>query len=241
MTKTNPSEDQPDIKKLTIATFIGVLVLGGVVYGAYIYSQQKGANLALPGGTTYLGQNPTSGAQPPTAPLRFTADPSVSWITYTSKIQPYSFSYPATLSLVFFPGDTNDPVGIAWGNVPPQNNILLNIENIEDRDRKFVKRPKIDYVNNWYKYFSGLKGVSKVEEFTNAGGLKGYKATYINHAGTTPNLDVFFEVPGNPELMIHLANGVLDPDIFSRLIDSVEWNQKEKPTPTPEEISPTTP
>lgn len=225
----NQSEEQPDIKKLTIATFVGVVILGAVVYGAYAYSQKKGANLALPGGTTYLGENPTQN-QPPTAPLRFTADPNVSWVTYQGKVQPYSFSYPATLSLLFFPGDVNDPVAIAWGNIPAQQNILLNLEKVDEKDPSFVTRPKIDYVNNWYRYFSGLKGISKVDPFTNTNGLKGYKATYINAGGASPNLDVFFEIPGNNTLMIHLANGILDPDIFSRIIDSLKWGKATSPT-----------
>ena len=227
MTDTE-KEEQPDLKKLSLATLIGVSVLGAVVYGAYAYSQRNGANIALPGGTTYLGE-PTPGNQPPTAPLRFTADPNVSWTTYSGKLYPYSFSYPTTLILNFFPGDKNDPVAIVWGNIPAQYNILLNIENIRDRDASYVNKPKIDYINNWYKYFGGLKGVTKVETFTNTGGLKGYKASYTNTAGSSPNLDVFFEIPGRNDILLHLANGVLDPDIFNRLVDSVEWNA---PTPT---------
>ncbi len=220
------SEEQPDIKKLTIATLVGVIILGAVVYGAYTYSQKKAGSLALPGGTTYLGQsneNPSSN-QPPTAPLRYTADASVSWTTFKGKLYPYSFSYPSTLPLVVFPGDSADPVGISWGNITPQLNILLSIENIEKRDPSFINRPKIDFVNNWYKYFSGLKGVSKVDSFTNVNGLKGYKAVYTNTVGATPNLDVFFEVPQNPALLIHLANGIIDPDTFTKIVDSVKWN-----------------
>lgn len=227
-------EEQPDIKKLTIATLVGVLILGIIIYGAYLYSQKKGANIALPGGTTYLGQNPNPQSQPPTAPLRFTADPTVSWTTYTGKVYPYSFAYPATLPLVYFPGDVNDPVGISWGNITPQANILLNIEDIGRRDPQYISLPKIEYVKNWYKYYpGGLKGVQKVDQFTNTNGLIGYKAVYINAVGAAPNVDIFFEIPGRPNLMVHLANGILDPDIFNRLVDSVKWNPTETKTAQP--------
>ena len=223
------NEEELDIKKLATATIVGIVILGAVVYGAYSYSQRKSGNIALPGGTTYLGSDQSQ--QPPTAPLRFTADPNVSWATFTGKLFPYSFSYPSTLPLVIFPGDGSDPVGIVWGNIPPQQNLLLNIEDVKARDAKYVSQPKIDYVNQWYKYFpGGLKDVKSATEFTNVKGLKGYKAVYINDVGASPNVDVFLEVPGRNDILIHLANGVLDPAIFDKIVDSLDWNA---PAPIP--------
>lgn len=215
--------DQPDFTKLAIATIVGVLLLGGAVYAAYRYSQRQKGDIVLPGGITYLGPSPKSEAQPSTAPLRFTAASDVSWKTHSGTIYNYSFSYPSTLPLVVFTSDPNDSVGISWGNIPPQQNLLLNIEIIKDRDPKYINQPKIEFVKNWYKFFSGLKGVAKVEPFTNTNALRGYKASYTNYANTSPNVDVFFEVPGNPNIMIHLANGILDPVIFDRILDSLKW------------------
>lgn len=223
--------DQPDFSKLVIATVVGVLLLGGAVYAAYRYSQKQAGNIVLPGGVTYLGPspNPTSASpaekQPPTAPLRFTAASDVSWLKQSGKIYPYTFSYPSTLPLVVFPGDESDKIAIAWGNIPPQVNILINIEFIKSRDAKYLNMSKIEYVKNWYKFFSGLKGVKKVEPFTNTNGLKGYKASYIDLSDQTPNTNVFFEVPNDPNLMILLANGILDPQIFDRIVDSLSWNK----------------
>lgn len=222
--------DQPDFTKLAIATFIGVLILGGAVYAAYRYSQKQAGNIILPGGVTYLGPSPTTAVQPPTAPLRFTASADVSWTAQGGKIYPYSFSHPSTLSLVVFPGDPTDSIAIAWGNLPPQHNILFNMELIDKRDEKLLNKPKIEFVRNWYKFFSGLKGVSSVQPFTNTNGLKGYKASYINYADASPNTDVFFELPNQPNIMLHMANGILDPVIFNRIIDSVKWTP---PTPKP--------
>lgn len=216
-------EAQPDIKKLSLATLAGVIILGIVVYSAYSYSQKKTGGIALPGGTTYLGQNPTPN-QPPTAPLRFTADTSVSWTVFKGKIYPYSFSYPATLPLVVFPANKYDAVAIEWGNIPPQVNLLLSIEPVAEKNPKYIGLPKKEFVNDWYKFFSGLKGVSKIDLFTNTNGLKGYKAIYINNSGATPNVDVFFEVPNRSDLMIHIANGIIDPQLFDRIVDSIKWN-----------------
>lgn len=221
--------DSPNFVKLAIATIGGVLIIGGAVYGAYRYSQKQSNNIVLPGGVTYLGptpktENPGGDKQPPTAPLRFTAPPNDTWKTQGGKLYAYSFSYPSTLPLVVFPNDPIDSIAISWGNIPPQQNILLNIEFIDKRDPSAVYKPKYEFVKNWYKFFSGLKGVANVVPFTNTQGLKGYKATYINWADQTPNIDVFFEVPKEKYVLIHLANGILDPAIFDRILDTVKWN-----------------
>ncbi|MBI2611892.1 hypothetical protein HYW54_04065 [Candidatus Gottesmanbacteria bacterium] len=227
-----PTEEQLDIKKLATATIVGIVVLGAVVYGAYTYSQRKSGNIALPGGVTYLGATP-AGDQPPTAPLRFTADPSVSWTIYAGKEYPYSFSTPATLPLVYFPGDRNDPVGVVWGNIPPQANLLLNIERLSEREGDYEKKPKRTYVEDWYKFFSGLSGIESIAEFTNIKGLKGYRVQYLTPTGKSPNIDIFLEIPGRNDIMIHMGNGSLDPSVFDRIVDSVEWGNDISPTTIP--------
>lgn len=223
-------EERPDMKKIAAGIIVGTVILGGALFFAWKYSQKQGIKLTLPSGGTYTGE--TSGFQetnPPTAPQRFTAPADVEWITYQGKIYPYTFSYPKTLPLANFPNDPLDAVGIAWGNLNPQFNILLDIENIEEIDPANVGNVEA-FVRNWWKRFSGLKGVLSVDKFVNTNGLKGYKAIYINQADQTPNVDIFFEVPQNPKLVIHLANGILDPLIFNRIVDSVNWLS---PTPTP--------
>lgn len=214
-----------DIKKIAIYAVLLAVLLGGAIYIAYRYSQKQSGNIVLPGGVTYLGPSPEGESEnkPPTAPIRFTAPADVEWNIFGGTVYSYTFSFPKTLPLVVFPSDLTDSVAIAWGNIPPQQNILLNVELIDKRDSTYVNKPKIEYVRNWYKYFSGLKGVAKVEPFTNTNGLKGYRASYINTADQSPNVDVFFEIPGQPTIMIHLANGILDPEIFNRIVDSLRW------------------
>ncbi|OGG04483.1 hypothetical protein A2W14_06290 [Candidatus Gottesmanbacteria bacterium RBG_16_37_8] len=230
--KEVPSDDQPtNIAKLAAITVGAILLLGVAVYAAYSYSRTKPGGIVLPGGVTYLGATPTPPVQPTQAILRFTADATVPYKEQWGVNNPFVFSYPETLPLVVFINDPTDSVGIAWGNTPPQTNILLNIELIKDRDEKMLNRPKKEFVENWWEYFTGLKGVASIQPFTNISGLKGYKAQYINQINATPNMDVFFEVPDRQDIMIHLANGILDQTIFDRIVDSVKWNPP--PTPTP--------
>src|SRR4030042_4727882 len=200
------NKEQTDITKIAVATIIGVIVLAGAVWGAYQYSKQQASNIILPGGVTYLG--PTVApktASPTTAPPVFTAASDVTWATKKGNIYPFSFSYPSTLTLVVFTSDITDSITINWGNIPVQQNLLLNMELIDSRDSQYVKKPKLEFVNNWYRYFSGLKEVESVEKFTNINGLVGYKAKYLNYTNASPNIDIFFEVPKHPQIMIHLA------------------------------------
>lgn len=228
------TEEKTHHKKNNYAVWIaasvgGLALLSLALFVAYRFSQKSSSNIILPGGTTYLGPSPKSEEkQIPTAasPAKFTVDATVDWKPQKGKIYPFSFSLPSTLPLVVFTEDATDSVAIAWGNIPPQENVLLNMEFIDKRDPNLVKESKLDYVKNWYKFFSGLKGVADVTPFTNTNGMKGYKASYINTAGTTPNTDVFFEIPNQPNLMLHLGNGVLDPGVFERILDSVKWNKE---------------
>ena len=228
--------------KQAIVFFGAILVLGISIFAAYRYSQSKSGGIVLPGGTTYLGQTPTIASSnqpsqtPPTktkpsaSPLRFTADTTVPYKEHYGTSFPFSFSFPETLPLVVFINDPYDNVAISWGNIPAQQNILLNVELLAGRDKTHLYKTQKDYVGAWWKYFSGLKGVASVTPFTNINQLKGYKAQYVNWANETPNQDVFFEIPGRSDIMIHLANGILDQTIFDRIVDSVKWIT---PTPIP--------
>lgn len=220
--------NQAENTKFALVMAIGIIVLIGSVFVSYKYSQKQSSGIVLPGGVTYLGpsQTPAESASTPVptkARELFTAGPDVKWSSHSGVIYPYSFSYPQTLTLVVFVNDPSDNVAISWGDILPQENILLNMEFIDKRDPKLVSQPKEEYVRNWYKFFPGLKGVAKVEPFVNTNGLKGYKASYINYANASPNTDVFFEIPDQPMMMIHMANGILDPLIFDRILDSVKW------------------
>lgn len=235
MTEQEASPAPIDITKVAIASVVGILLLGGALYASYQYSQSKSSGVVLPAGNTYLGLSPTPQPtapvtsapvvtmQPAPTPAKFSAASDVPWKTNRGVLYPYSFSYPETLPLSVFPQDPMDSVAFSWNNIPLQQNILLNIELIDKRDPALVSQRKLDYVTNWWKFFSGLKGVDSVQPFTNTSGMRGYKARYSNLNGETPNVDVFFEVPKHPEMMIHLANGLLDPALFDRIVDTMQW------------------
>ena len=228
-------EDKPDFKKILLGLIAGTVLIGIVVIAGYTYSQKLiGRNkVTLPAGQNYLGENVPnfSGETPPTAPQRFTAPADVAWKEFKGTKFPYSFNYPETLNLGVFPNDPSDAVAIVWGNIPPESNILLDVESVGEKAPQYIGNVE-EYVKNWWKSFPGLKGVKSITKFTNANGLVGYRAIYINVADQTPNVDIFFQIPQNRNIVIRLANGSLDPVIFDRIVDSLRYTT-ESPSPTP--------
>jgi len=213
------TEQKPDFKKIILGIVIGSLGLAAIINGGYRYSQ-KNSKIALPISSDYSGQNP------PTAPLIFTATAETPWTEVKGLFYPYLLSAPETLTLERF-SDPIDGLGISWGNLDPKLNLLLNVEEVKKNAPKYVGKPK-EYVQNWWKFFSGLSGVKSVDRFINAKGLVGYKATYLTPKNEIPNINVFFEIDQDPNIMIHLANGILDQEIFNRIVDGFDY----APTPT---------
>lgn len=209
-------EEVPDMKKIIIGIVVGTLVLAGVIYAGSKIFQKNNSKLTLPIRNNEGTAENQETENPPTAPLRFTAADDVAWLTYIGKA--YSFSFPQGLVLQKF---TNPPdsVGIAWGNLDPKTNLLADIQSIAERSPQYAGKPE-EFVKNWWKLYSGLKGVLSTSKFTNANGLTGYKAIFINTAGQAPNVDIFIQLNGDK--LVHLANGVLDPGIFNRIVDSVK-------------------
>lgn len=221
--------ERQDINKLIIASVITVILIAIAISVSYFHSQQARSEIVLPGGITYLGPSTVpsvsdlAGNNPE---KKFTTSSDTSWDTHTGLTYPYSFSYPSTLKLVVFPSDPNDSVAFDWNGIPVEQNILLNIEKVNARFPELVDKPKSEYVKVWYTSFPGLKSLGKMEEFTTPTGLKGYKAWYTNTSGEMPNVDIFLEVPTDKNLLIHLANGRLEDNVFNQIVDSVRWGRK---------------
>lgn len=173
---------------------------------------KKSGTIVLPAGGTYLG--PTSAISTP--------QPFYSGLIKGHKY-PYSFTVPDSIQLVTFPNDPFDIYALSINNQPPQNNVLIGVDDLNRTAelKKYIKGSKRTYVENWWEQFNALKGVISIKEFTNNNGLKGYKAKYINGS----DADVFFEVADN-RYVIHLANGPLDKKIFDAIVDSVAWDKK---------------
>ncbi|OGG14485.1 hypothetical protein A2875_02080 [Candidatus Gottesmanbacteria bacterium RIFCSPHIGHO2_01_FULL_46_14] len=190
---------------LVMTAAILLLTIGTIV--AFESAKRRTPTIVLPGGITYLGPSPLAAPVPP-------AD---EWVTYQGKLFPYSFSYPKSLSLGVFPNDPFDSVTIYWGNTNPQENLLLRVEK-----RSPAATPIIEYARDWWKQYN-WSGVKSVEQFKNSKGLTGYRAKYIDSTGKTPYDNIFFEVPGKPELVIWMSGKLLDQETFDRLIESVSW------------------
>jgi hypothetical protein len=178
--------------------------------------------VVLPAGGTYLGSTPAFKA-PEVTPAVATTSSQDGFVTIEGRIYPYSFEAPDTLKFATFPNDTYDIYALLINNQPPEQNVLIGVDNLARTDELKAYIPnKRAYVENWWKQFGGLKGVSSITPFTNTSGLKGYKAVFINAQNETPNEDIFFETP-NPNLVIHLANGALPKAVFNAIVDSVAW------------------
>lgn len=92
------------------------------------------------------------------------------------------------------------------------------------KKQQYIGKTK-EYANDWWKDYA-WKNVSSVTTFTNSHGLAGYRAAYTNDEGTIPYEHVFFEVPGNNNLVIWVSGKLFSDDVFSKLVDSVSWTQK---------------
>lgn len=200
-----------ETKKVLVVTVVAFLILTAAAVAAYSYSASRPGSLVIPGGVTYLGPKPTA---------------DVTSAEQKGKIFPYSFSYPSTLSLGVFPGDPFDAVTIFWGNTNPQENLLLRVEDLNKipNMKSYVGKSKKSYVENWWKQYD-WKGAASVSEFTNSKGLKGYRAKYTDAGGTSPHDNIFFEIPGRPELVIWMSGKLLEQPVFDRIVDSVTWGK----------------
>ena len=219
--------------------FLSVSILiSSLMYLSYHLSNTNKGNIAIPAGRTYLGppevvpgwtdfSSPQPTEKPKIQQIIFTADANTPWIPWQGTVYPYRFSYPQTLTLTGFPNDPMDSVGISWGGRKAQDTILLNVIDLSKNTafEPFIKKTKKEFVNSYWKQFSGLTGVESIREFTNKKGLKGYKTRFINSSGQTPNLDIFFEVPKSPNLVIRIANGIVDPTLFDMIVETVEWKK----------------
>ena len=233
--KKNYPSKKIQVLSISILIFSLSFFLCSLAYLSYNLAKNPAGRIILPGGITYLGPTPTpasgytAGKPTPAIPQgTFTADDTIAWKTWSGTVFPYRFSYPQTLPLQSFQNDPLDSVGIVWGKLPANQNILLSVITLSSNTASapYAAKPKIEFVQNWWKEFPGLKGVKTIEPFTNRKGLKGYKARFINSEGKTPNLDIFFEVPENPKLIIRVANGILDDPVFEKIVESVEWKNK---------------
>lgn len=185
----------------------GFLILLVLLINAW--TQKRQGTIVLPGGITYLGPTPVP-SNPPNLPPKI--DANAQWKTIQGTIYPYAFEVPETVNLVSFPDDPYDIRAIEWPGQNPSDNVLIGVEDD-------VTVALESYIDAWWKQFA-LTGIQSKESFTNSKGLKGYKITFRTQSGISPFHDVFLARPG---IVIHMANKILAPEIFDRIVDSVSW------------------
>lgn len=190
----------------SVAAIVIAIVMTTIVLLHWRQISGRTGTIIIPAGNTYLGPTPTP-----------VADDTV-WRTVKGNIYPYSFDVPPSLTLVTFPDDPYDMYALSGND--PASNVLIGID-----PKANPTQTKRVYIQNWWRQFSSLTGVKSIEPFTNSNGLKGYTVKFLNAAGQSPNLDIFFEVPDKPNYVIHLTNGILDPAVFTKIVGSVGWEK----------------
>lgn len=213
--------------------FIFSIIIGAIllffVFGAFFQAKNRTGTIVLPGGRTYLGPTPTKQMEKSNGTLdeKIPIPANTKWAEKKGAVFPYSFLYPKPLSLGVFPNDPYDAVTIFYDGTDSNANIFFRIENLTTLKKSHYAGNIEEYANTWWKDYA-WKGVSSVTPFTNAHGLKGYRASYTNDLGKTPYDHVFFEVPGNQHLVIWISEKLFSPDIFDKIINSVSWTNTSK-------------
>lgn len=211
---------------VTVNLFILVvflLIIGGIYF--FVSKKNKGQQV-FPAGINYLFPKGNEAKKPillyDFAKLAESSD----WVTYKGKLYSFSFQHPKELKPLTFPNDQSESVTFKISDVPPELNLMFLVETISSRDSKLVGKPE-EFVKNYWKFFSGLKGLNKFEAITNEKGLKGYKASYLAQTNTVTNDNYFFTINGDTNNMLHIANifGDEGRSLFNRIVNSLEYKK----------------
>lgn len=201
-----------------------LLVIGGIYF--FVSKKNKGQQV-FPAGINYVSPKGNE-AQKPVLLYDFAKlAESSDWLTYNGKLFPYSFQYPKAFTPITYPGDKSDAVAFKVSTLPPEQSLFLTMEIISNRDKKLVGKQE-EFVNNYWKFFSGLKGLNKIEPFTNEKGLTGYKATYVIKGTNAITSDYyFFIIEGNNDNLLHIGDifPTVGKALFNRMINSLEYKK----------------
>ena len=201
---------------------IFLLIIGGVYY--WVSKTSKGQQV-FPAGINYLSPKGEEAKKPVLLYDFAKLSESSDWVTYKGKAYSYSFQHPKALAPLSFPNDKSDAVTFKVNELPPEQSLLLTVEIVSSRDKNLVGKPE-EFAKNYWKFFSGLSGLNKIEPITNEKGLKGYKAAYLVKGSKTVTSDnYFFQVEGNDDILLHI--GDIFPTegkaVLNRLVNSLEY------------------
>jgi len=185
--------------------------------------------VVFPAGVNYISPDKTitAGIDKPSPLYDYTKlAESIDWATYKGKIYAYNFEYPKVLTPLTFPNDSADSVTFKVSNTPPELNLMFLVETISSRDSSLVGKPE-QFVNNYWKFYSGLKSVQTVTSFKNEKGLEGFKANYLAKSGVVTNDNYFFIIPGDSDHLLHIANifGAEGDALFNRIVNGLSYKK----------------
>lgn len=230
-TKKVSDESSETLNKssLIFGNFVILVVFVLLVGGVYLWvsKKSKSGKQVFPAGINYLSPKEDT-AQKPVLLYDFKKlAESSDWVSYKGKIYPFTFQHPKALTPLLFPNDKSDAVTFKVNELPPEQSLLFTVERVSSRDASLVGKPE-EFAKNYWKFFSGLKGLSQIESITNEKGMKGYKAKYlVKGNNTVTGNNYFFVVEGDDEILLHIgdifpAEGVA---VLNRLINSLEYKK----------------
>ena len=213
---------------LILVNLVILVVFLLLVAGVYVWVVKKGkGKLIFPAGINYLspkGDQSTTATTPMYDYAKLAE--STDWATYKGKIFPFSFQHPKALAPLTFSNDQSDSVTFKLSDIPPELQLMFNVEKISARDGNLIGKQE-EFVKSYWKFFSGLKGLNKIEQVTNEQGLKGYKANYTTQANTITGDSYFYVIEGDNDHLLHVANifPVEGEVVFNRLLNSLEYSK----------------
>jgi len=220
------STKETNLSALSITILIVFLLIVG---GLYWWVSKKGkGQVVFPAGINYTGNEKTP---PPEQPQRPTYDyaklaTAANWTEFVSPRDQYVFQYPPEMIPLIFPGDANDTVTFDVSDIPAQFNLMVLVETISNYDSKLTGKQE-DFVNNYWKFFGGLKDVEDVEDYTSEKGLKGWKVKYLTQNDVVGSENYFFVIPNQPDKVLHV-NNIFPAEgqaVFTRLLNSLEYKK----------------
>lgn len=220
-------EEAPEFSKVIIGLIIAVLVLGGIVYAGYTYSQRQTGKTTLPNG--YVQNNPpqTTGeidcAKPRNSNVniwdyyskcdQLSVKPDAKWVIYKDPAYQFEFNIPEGAPVQKF---TNG-LGLAYKEFDPTINLIYSYDFAANRGGIFKTMTGKTYVENYWKQYPGLTGIKTLEPIVNGKGIKGWKAVYLigNKEGNT---EIFFELGESTGNYVHFTKGILSQPVFDNII-----------------------
>lgn len=236
------NDDQPEFGKIAIGFVVAVLVLGGIVYAGYLYSQKKGKEKVLPAGYPGGGQPGVVDCSKPRDPAaniweyylkcdRIKVAEDAKWVKHIHPELGFSVALPEGLNTELY---TNG-LGVPYKEIPGTSHLLYSIDLASSRSGEFKEMTGKKYVENYWRQFGGIAGINYVEDIVNEQGVKGWRANYKFASGAdSPNTDIFFELEKDSGDFVHFSSGVFDPAVFSKIVGSFKLPE-EKPASEKEE------